>query len=327
MDYESALALKRSISEEVIRPAQRKVARIFSVASPGHAIRSIRLSRELRTGVNGVGIAALGNEQGYQLKILTRNGGLSSVRAVAAYYDLRPWQVSMRQAGTIRLLAHTDRYRPPVPGVSIGHVMATAGTLGCIVKKRNDDAWYILSNNHVMANINEGSIGDPIFQPGKLDGGQTTDAIARLADFEPLLLSGDNFYDAAIARLEIPFEQSAIPGIGSVTETAAPMVNARVRKRGRSTELTAGQIVTKSIDIEVDFGNGRKMVFRDQFEIEGRDEKDQVVNFSRDGDSGSLVVEAGTNKAVGLLFAGDERGNSYASPIDPIFTRFDVYLV
>lgn len=327
MDYESALALKRSISEDVIRPARRKVARIFSVASPGPAIRSIRLSRELRTGVNGVGIATMENGEGYQLKILTRSDGLSSIQAVAAYYDLRPWQVSMRQAGTIRLLAHTDRYRPPVPGISIGHAMATAGTLGCIVKKRNDAAWYILSNNHVLANINEGSIGDPVFQPGKLDGGQAADIIARLADFEPLLLHADNFYDAAIARLETPLEQGDIPGIGSVTETASPQVNARVQKRGRSTELTAGQIVTRNMDIEVDFGNGRKMVFREQFEIEGRDTNDQVVHFSRDGDSGALVVEAGANKAVGLLFAGDEKGNSYASPIEPVFARFDVYLV
>ena len=327
MDYESALALKKSISEEVIRPAQRKLARIFSVTSPGPAIRSIRLSRELRTGVNGVGIAAVGNEMGYQLKFLTRSNSLSSVRAVAAYYNLSPAQVSIKQVGPIRMLARTNRYRPPVAGISVGHYMVTAGTLGCIVKKQNEDAYYILSNNHVLANINEGMIGDPVFQPGKLDGGQTADIIARLADYEPLVFNGDNFYDAAIARLETPFEQTAIPGIGEVTKTGAPLVNARVQKAGRSSELTTGQIVSKSIDIEVDFGNNRKMVFRDQFEIEGRNGEDKATGFSMDGDSGSLVVETGTNKAVGLLFAGDETGSSYASPIEPIFSRFDVFLI
>ena len=327
MDYESALALKRSISEEVIRPAQRKLARIFSVTSPGAAIRSIRLSRELRTGVNGVGITAAGNEAGYQLKFLTRSNTLPSVRSVAAYYNLRPGQVSIKQVGLIRLMARTNRYRPPFPGVSVGHYKVTAGTLACIVKKQNDDAYYILSNNHVLANINEGTIGDPVFQPGKLDGGQTADIIARLADYEPLVFNGDNFFDAAIARLETPFEQTDIPGIGRVTQTGVPVTNARVQKAGRSSELTTGQIVSKSIDIEVDFGNNRKMVFRDQFEIEGRNGEEKVSGFSLDGDSGSLVVEAGSNKAVGLLFAGDETGSSYASPIEPIFSRFGVFLI
>ncbi|MBE7173672.1 MAG: hypothetical protein INR73_24075 [Williamsia sp.] len=326
MDYESALALKKSISEEVIRPAQRKIARIFSVASPGSMVRSIRLSRELRTGVNGVGIAATEN-RGYQLKILTRSNGFSSVKAVAAYYNLRPGQLTIKQAGPIRLLFRTDRYRPPVPGISIGHYLVSAGTLGCVVKKKNEDGYYILSNNHVLANGNESRIGDPVLQPGKLDGGQSADVIARLADYEPLVFNGDNFYDAAIARLDIPVEPGSIPGIGTVTETAPPVANARVRKLGRSSELTAGQIVSKSIDIEVDFGNDRKLVFKDQFEIEGRNGEDGPIGFSLDGDSGSLVVEAENRKAVGLLFAGDDTGSSYASPIMPILSRFGVFLV
>lgn len=326
MNYESALALKRIISEEVIQPLQKKVARIFYVTSPGQAIRSIRLSRELRTGVNGVGITAV-EQGGYQLKFLTRGNELSSVRAVASYYNLRPAQVSIKQAGPIRLLLRTDRCRPPAPGVSVGHYLVSAGTLGCIVKKKDDDNHYILSNNHVLANMNESSIGDPVLQPGKLDGGQNTDTIARLADYEPLVFNGDNFFDAAIARLEIPFEPGDIPGIGSVTGTASPLVNSRVQKLGRSSELTAGQIVSKNIDIEVDFGNNRKLVFRDQFEIEGRNDEGGQAVFSMDGDSGSLVVESGSNKAVGLLFAGDGTGSSYASPIEPVFSRFNVFLV
>ena len=326
MDYESALALKRNISEEIIRPLQNKVARIFSVTSPGSPSRSIRLSRELRIGVNGVGIAEMKNKEGYQLKILTRSNTYSA-NAVASYYNLRPEQISVRRAGPIRLLARTGRYRPPVAGISIGHYMVTAGTLGCIVKKQKDDAYYILSNNHILANVNECSINDPVFQPGKIDGGQPADIIARLADYEPLVFNGDNFYDAAIARLEVSPGETDVPDIGAVSAITSPVVHAKVQKTGRSTELTTGQIITRNIDIEVDFGDNRKLVFRDQFEIEGRNGESQATPFSIDGDSGALVVDTGSNKAVGLLFAGDNTGSSYASPIEPIFSRFNVFLV
>ena len=204
--------------------------------------------------------------------------------------------------------------------------MVTGGTLGCFVKRYNDDAYYILSNNHILANINECSINDPVFQPGKIDGGQTADTIARLADYEPLKFTGDNLYDAAIARLDMSPTDMHVPGIGRLSGTTSPVVDARVQKTGRSSDLTSGLIITRNIDIEVDFGNNRKLVFRDQFEIEGRNEEGLVAGFSAGGDSGSLVIESGSMKAVGLLFAGDDMGSSYASPIEPIFSRFNVFL-
>ncbi len=69
---------------------------------------------------------------------------------------------------------YTGVYRPTVPGgVSIGHVQpsgevdVTAGTLGAWVAK--DGLVGILSNNHILANSNRGSVGDPIVQPGAYD--------------------------------------------------------------------------------------------------------------------------------------------------------------
>jgi hypothetical protein len=63
----------------------------------------------------------------------------------------------------------TGRFRPAPGGVSIGHYLITAGTLGCLVKKGGK--LYILSNNHVLANSNDASIRDAILQPGPYDGG------------------------------------------------------------------------------------------------------------------------------------------------------------
>ncbi len=54
----------------------------------------------------------------------------------------------------------------------------TAGTLGCLVKK--DHEYYILSNNHVLANENEAYMGDPILQPDPYDGEDLEDRIAYL---------------------------------------------------------------------------------------------------------------------------------------------------
>ena len=322
MDYTSALALKQSVSEDIIGSARQKIARVFSFGSL--SLRSIRLSRELRFSVNGVGIAKTADSN-YQLKILTRSR-LFSREAVASYYDLYPEQVSVRKAGPIRLLAYTGRVRPAFPGVSIGHGQVSAGTLGCFVKKPGEDVQYLLSNNHILANLNECTLGDPIYQPGKIDGAQASDVVARLADFEPLALKGNNLYDAAIARMEAASSQTDIPGIGRVTGLVSPHMHMRVWKAGRSSGLTQGLIVSRRTDIEVDFGDGRKLVFYDQFEIEGRKEE-QLAGFSINGDSGSLIVEAAGNRAVGLLFAADDTGNSYANQIEPIFKRFGVVLV
>ena len=90
------------------------------------------------------------------------------------------------QTGRIRAFQdRTARYRPAPGGVSIGHFEITAGTLGCLVKR--DGETFILSNNHVLANVNEASKGDAILQPGAHDGGSNpADQIATLEDFVPV---------------------------------------------------------------------------------------------------------------------------------------------
>lgn len=84
-----------------------------------------------------------------------------------------------------------QRLRPAPGGSSIGHFAITAGTLGCLVRRNNQV--YILSNNHVMANSNDASIGDAILQPGPADGGRSpADRIATLEDFIPVIFEGSN---------------------------------------------------------------------------------------------------------------------------------------
>ena len=81
----------------------------------------------------------------------------------------------------------TELFRPAPGGVSIGHFRTTAGTLGCVVRDREFGTRLILSNNHILANSNQASPGDPILQPSAVDGGRVKDhTLAYLVRFVPL---------------------------------------------------------------------------------------------------------------------------------------------
>jgi hypothetical protein len=99
------------------------------------------------------------------------------------------YEVGYLQAlGTPGQQNHRAEFRPVIPaGVSVGHFLITAGTLGVIVRDRSTGQRLILSNNHVLANSNDASPGDAILQPGPMDGGeQANDIVARLERFTPL---------------------------------------------------------------------------------------------------------------------------------------------
>jgi len=68
------------------------------------------------------------------------------------------------------------RVRPVMGGYSVAHTAVTAGTIatGCYDESAFPGIpgkYYVLSNNHVLANSNAAMIGDPIVQPGPIDGG------------------------------------------------------------------------------------------------------------------------------------------------------------
>ncbi|MEO1439311.1 MAG: hypothetical protein AAFV33_02840, partial [Chloroflexota bacterium] len=80
------------------------------------------------------------------------------------------------------------RQRPVIfAGASIAHYLVGAGTLGIVVRHRTSGERLLLSNNHVLANSNDANIGDPILQPGPLDGGtRASDIVAQLSEFRRL---------------------------------------------------------------------------------------------------------------------------------------------
>lgn len=206
------------------------------------------------------------------------------------------------------------RIRPAEGGWSVAHVKVTAGTIATGVYDRQPQGigvprqYYILSNNHVLANSNNAAIGDPILQPGPYDGGVLpSDLIARLSRFVPIeffpgkpLAAHRNLVDAAIASGQFHDIDREIYWIGNLRgwqRKSKIAVGDRVMKTGRTTNFTKGRVIATNATIDVNYGGGKVARFRDQI---------VTTNMSAGGDSGSLVTTL-DNVAAGLLFAGSNQ--------------------
>ena len=209
-------------------------------------------------------------------------------------------KTDVQEVGRIEALAYTARIRPARPGYSIGHYKITAGTFGCLVRDVCPPCRvHILSNNHVLANSNAASIGDPILQPGPHDGGTyPRDMIARLSRFVPILFNDPNRYNLVDAALALPTDQrnviASIVALEIPNGTREATLNLDVVKSGRTTQTTAGKVTAIDATVAVNYGVGVGY-FRDQI---------LTTNMSQGGDSGSLLLSRADHKATGLLFAG-----------------------
>ncbi len=243
--------------------------------------------------------------------------------------------IRLVHTGPIDLLAHRLRMRPAPGGISIGHRNITAGTLGCLCKGRQDprdDRMLVLSNNHVLANVNNGAAGDPIYQPGPYDGGTPPqNAIGILERFAPIQTGAVNYVDCATAwvdendvRKDLVYLRNGSPHFFQASlPTVPPQVNMTVGKSGRTTQMTAGRITTIGATVKVNVGNGQIVTFANQIAIQGLTTRP----FSAGGDSGSLIWTWDANRhPVGLLFAGGG-GTTFANPIDSVLNALDIDLI
>jgi len=203
-----------------------------------------------------------------------------------------------------------------------------SGTLGALVEDQGGRE-YLLSNNHVLAQSDQASVGDAIVQPGLIDNnctpngdGAGTTPVASLTGWLPLS-SRSTDVDAAIAQitsrtvdpagriLELGAKQpdgmlgAAAPGISSSGGRGeSAWLDQTVAKSGRTTGLTCASISALDVDVHVDYfldcAETRPYLtktFTGQVAISGN-------AFSDAGDSGALVVDAANAEPVGLYFAG-----------------------
>lgn len=220
------------------------------------------------------------------------------------------------------------------------------GTLGALVQDQQGNQ-YILSNNHVLAESDQGHVGDIIDQPGLIDGactplnrpGSVVDPVGTLKYVVPLASRQTNV-DAALA-LAAPGAidpSGAILGLGTPgadgqLSAAPPMAGAgerlnasnlgmEVAKSGRTTGLTCSNVDAVALTVKIDY-------YRDCAETEPYTTKtytNQIgiggSHFTDSGDSGALVLDAANSQAIGLYFAGgtdgDGHGLSVANPIGDV---------
>lgn len=211
---------------------------------------------------------------------------------------------------------------PFQPGNSIGHIKATAGTFGAVVMR--DEELFILSNSHVLALGGLAKKGDAIVYPGKADGGiMDQDHAGTLSGFKKFVDGAGflNRVDCAIAKptpARLAKLVSQIKGLGLPTGTTEPVRGMKVTKVGRTSGKTTGEVQDVHFRFRLDYGGDvGEIGFRDQV---------LCTRYTEDGDSGSIVIDKATSRAVGLHFAGAE-GGSVFNPIDQVLKALRVKLV
>ncbi|MDN5331019.1 MAG: hypothetical protein PWP45_244 [Tepidanaerobacteraceae bacterium] len=253
------------------------------------------------------------------------------------------------EVGEVRFLdVRTQKSRPAMPGVSIGHYKVTAGTFGAVVKDEITGEPLILSNNHVLANASNGkdgkaSIGDPILQPGPYDGGGPQDVIAHLYRFIPVekdiapsrcsvAKRGENFINFFLKFLKPDYRLAFLkqnPAYNLVDAAVARPVNpdyikAEIMELGEIKGIAKPSIGMTLIKSGRTSGVSKSEIKALNVRIrvimtpgEEATFRDQLLAgpMAQPGDSGSLVVNE-KMEAVGLLFAGSD----VATLINPILS-------
>ncbi len=343
--FASILAGFAAVASDVL-PTQQQVARVNGVVLV-HQRQAAALMTIPHVVASGVGLDSKGEPV---IKVLVTSEDAvtpQSIDGVRVHKELSNRIVAFRgptcETSGNNICSTSERWPVPVPiGVSVGHPAVTAGTLGARVTDGSNV--FILSNNHVIADLNLAVFGDGIVQPGSLDGGANPDdVIATLFDFEPLDFVGPNTIDAGIALSsadEIGFatptgQFGSVAGYGTPSSTLHPaygiadsigdenlglLLGAAVQKVGRTTRFTSGSVNTINASVSVCYDApqcSQVAMFVDQIII-------GPAGFSAGGDSGSLIVgDDGLNRGVGLLYAGSDTV-TIANRIDLVLTRFNV---
>lgn len=198
------------------------------------------------------------------------------------------------------------RLDPMQPGISVGNVRSTAGTLSCLVSESTSGEIRLLSNWHVL-NTDSGELGDAIAQPGPYDDNRVSENICGTLTRSFLGLAGD----CAIASIAGRGASDTILGLDvAVRRVGDPELGDRVVKSGRTTAVTYGLVTRVHTISKLTYGSkGEQRI--GGFEL-GVDEAHPPPNgeISMGGDSGSAWMAtdetgATTDMMLGLHFAGE----------------------
>ncbi len=256
----------------------------------------------------------------------------------------------VRDFGDIKAQSESEVYkektRPLKGGVSFGLQNGPSGTLG--VSLESENKFYLLSNNHVIADTNDAQIGSDLIQPASADSERRNycgeleryvkidfkenrlskpGLFSKLCQFFKSLFGGGSS-NSKIKESELKYNQvdcalgelrscstkiNEVLKVGKIKGIRKPELGMPVRKVGRTSGVTEGQIVQMDATIEVGFSFGRKAMFEDQI---------ITTPLSSPGDSGSVVLDE-DNYLVGLLFSGSEKV-TILNPIGLVFDNLNI---
>lgn len=204
------------------------------------------------------------------------------------------------------------RVDPIMPGVSVAHIRATAGTIGCIVYDKHDGTPLILTNWHV-AQGPSGLLGDDVVQPGPHDDNRTDrNRLGRLQRSH-LGVAGD----CAVATIENRRFETAILGLGVTPERLGePELGDKVVKSGRTTNVTHGIVRRIDTIVKLRYGSAGEHSIG-CFEI-GPDPANLPADgeISKGGDSGAAWMFKKANGKTDGVLAGLHFGGETGSSTD-----------
>jgi hypothetical protein len=147
----------------------------------------------------------------------------------------------------------------------------------------------------------------------------------------PIQLGGTtpNRVDAAIGRLRPDVtHQVEVCSIGRITGTARATEGMQVRKHGRTTGYTEGEVTDESYDALIGMDHSDPSLvalFENQLRLE------RIMPYPAiglGGDSGSLVMSKEQAQAVGLYFAGPPSGiYGVANHVEDVLGELEIQLL
>ncbi|MBV8369576.1 MAG: hypothetical protein JO036_11705 [Candidatus Eremiobacteraeota bacterium] len=190
---------------------------------------------------------------------------------------------------------------PLQPGTSVGGCACSVGGTGTIAAIAADRAGrrFALTCAHVI----KSTCGHAeVFHPGVADAAQdgTARLIGRVAHLAAAVPDAVNDIDAGSILLSVAADPKILY-IGGPTDQTIATRGMLVHKFGRTSRYTYGLVTDPEFDVNLySRRQGAWITYVNQIRIEPVG----MQPFSASGDSGALVLEAATNRAIGVLLGG-----------------------
>jgi hypothetical protein len=360
MKFDSALEVQARIFREVFDYTEIPAAAGMA-GGPGLFVAATALDMQVARADLGLAVRrpsrkkvediALGVSEGMapddsRLAVLVQDERTLKSRLVGKIVDLARNEADVFFIGRQRAAWTQVRNNPLRLGCSTSPAAVPySGTMGCFCADALTGSVGLLSNNHVLANINRAPIGTHIIQPGAGDRGRVgRDDVAVLARFVQIQFGGvPNAVDAAFAASLQHGRNEDRKTLYNSANVPAPAIQLKpnsiaqaipgmaVFKTGRTTRHTRGRVRAVNVNnYHVNLAPVGVARFDNQILIEMANSP--VSPFSLPGDSGSLIVD-GAGQPVGLLFAGSSTGGAGnvgitgCNPISSVLSQLGVVLI